>query len=248
MEQLGILEQTLSLFCKGLESDSPFAKLLEGEADSDLYVGFLIQTYHYVKFTPASLRLAAERLKGHSNPFYESLRERFSEHEAEEEGHDQWVLNDLMSLGQNPDIVQRISPCDAIDAYNAYSKFVVRSSNAVAILGQAFMLEGISQRYGTPMARNLSEKSGIPNARNAVSFLAGHGDADQEHMAELRRVIHSISDERDLDAVVLCAKVVSQLYSSMIDGLAGPSLSGESHIHSGAKRAEQRFSSSRNSA
>jgi pyrroloquinoline quinone (PQQ) biosynthesis protein C len=116
--------------------------------------------------------------------------------------------------------VERISPCDEIDAYNAYSKFVVKSSNAVAILGQAFMLEGISQRYGTPMAQNLSERSEIPNARNAVSFLAGHGEADQEHMAELRHVIDLITDERDLDAVVLCAKVVSQLYSAMIEGLA----------------------------
>jgi hypothetical protein len=87
------------------------------------------------------------------------------------------------------------------------------------ILGQAFMLEGISQGYGTPMARNLREKSGIPNVRQAVSFLAGHGDADQEHMAELRHVIHLIADERDLNAVALCAQVTSQLYSSMIDGL-----------------------------
>jgi benzoyl-CoA reductase/2-hydroxyglutaryl-CoA dehydratase subunit BcrC/BadD/HgdB len=61
----------------------------------------------------------ARRLKQHSNPLYESLRERFREHEAEEEGHDQWVLNDLINLGQNPDIVQRINPCDEIDAYNA---------------------------------------------------------------------------------------------------------------------------------
>jgi hypothetical protein len=142
MEQLEILEQTLNQFCERLESDTPFKKLLEGEADSDLYVQFLVQTYHYVKFTPTSLRLAAERLQGHSNPLYKSLRERFREHEAEEEGHDQWVLNDLISLGQNPDIVQRISPCDEIDAYNAYSRFVVKSSNAVAILGQAYMLCG----------------------------------------------------------------------------------------------------------
>ena len=131
------------------------------------------------------------------------------------------MLNDLASLGQKPDVVDRISPCDEIDAYNAYSKFVVKSSTAVGILGQAFMLEGISQRYGTPMARNLREKSGIANVRHAVSFLAGHGDADQEHMAELRHVIHLIANERDLNAVVLCAQVTSQLYSSMIDGLAG---------------------------
>jgi hypothetical protein len=39
-------------------------------------------------------------------------------------------------------------------------------------------------------------------------------------MAELRRVIDLITDQHGLDAVVLCAKVVSQLYSSMIDGLA----------------------------
>jgi hypothetical protein len=47
-----------------LESDTPFKKLLEGEADSHLYVRFLIQTDHYVKFTPTSLRVAADRLNG----------------------------------------------------------------------------------------------------------------------------------------------------------------------------------------
>jgi hypothetical protein len=88
MEQLYTLEQTLNRFCERLESDTPFTKLLEGEADSDLYVRFLIQTYHYVKFTPISLRLAAQSLEGHSNPLYASVRLRFKEHEAEEEGHD----------------------------------------------------------------------------------------------------------------------------------------------------------------
>jgi pyrroloquinoline quinone (PQQ) biosynthesis protein C len=220
MEQLYTLEKTLNHFCERLEGSTPFKTLLEGQADSDLYIRFLIQTYHYVKFTPISLRVAADSLEGHLDPVYETVRERFKEHEFEEQGHDEWVLNDLRNLGEDPIIVQRISPCDEIDAYNAYSKFVVKSSNAVALLGQAFMLEGISQRYGTPMARNLSERSEIPNAPNAVTFLAGHGDADQEHMAELRQVITLITNEGDLDALVLCAQVVSQLYSSMIEGLA----------------------------
>jgi len=70
------------------------------------------------------------------------------------------------------------------------------------------------------MAQNLSNKSEIPNIRNAVTFLEGHGDADQGHMAELRRVLESITDRRDLEAIVLCGKVVSQLYTAMIDRLA----------------------------
>jgi len=58
MEQLHELEKTLNQFCERLESDTPFKKLLDGKGGSDLYARFLIQTYHYVKFTPASLRIA----------------------------------------------------------------------------------------------------------------------------------------------------------------------------------------------
>jgi pyrroloquinoline quinone (PQQ) biosynthesis protein C len=220
MEHLRDLEEILNRFCERLEVDTPFKQILDGKVDSDIYLHFLIQTYHYVKFTPDSLRLAADALERHPNIFYQHLRERFKKHETEENGHDQWVLNDLRNLGQDPKVVERVPPCDAIVAYNAYSKFVVTSSNSVAILGQAFVLEGLSQRFGTPMAQNLTENSGIANISNAVSFLRGHGCADQEHMAELRHVIQVISDARDSDAIVLCAKVTSQLYTSMIEGLA----------------------------
>jgi hypothetical protein len=219
MEQLQVLDESLNLFCERLESDTPFKKLLDGEVDLDCYVRFLIQTYHYVRFTPCSLKLAAGSLDGHPNPIYQSLRKRFKEHQAEEEGHDQWVLNDLNNLGQAPGIVERVLPCNEIAAYNAYSRFVVKSSSPIAILGEAFMLEGISQRYGTPMAQNLAKRSGIPNITNAVTFLKGHGHTDQGHSAELRHVLKLISDERDWEGIVLCAKVVSQLYTGMIQRL-----------------------------
>jgi pyrroloquinoline quinone (PQQ) biosynthesis protein C len=219
MEQLHALDETLDRFCERLESGTPFKKLLDGNVDLDFYIRFLIQTYHYVRFTPCSLKLAADSLVDHPNPIYQSLGQRFKEHQAEEEGHDQWVLNDLRNLGQDPGIVERVLPSDEVAAYNAYSKFVVKSSSPVAILGEAFMLEGISQRYGTSMAQNLAGRSGIPDVANAVSFLKGHGHTDQGHMAELRHVLELIADERDWESIVLCAKVVSQLYTAMIDGL-----------------------------
>jgi len=219
MEQLHALDETLSRLCERLEGKTPFRKLLDGDASLDLYTRFLIQTYHYVKFTPYSLKLAAASLDWHPNPIYQSLRVRFKDHQVEEEGHDQWVLNDLRNLGEDPGVVERVFPCDEIAAYNAYSKCVVRSSSPVAILGQAFMLEGISERYGTPMAQNLANRSGIRNITKAVSFLEGHGRVDEGHMAELRHVLELITDPGDLDAILLCARVVSQLYSAMIDGL-----------------------------
>ena len=219
MEQLHALDETLDRLCDRLESDTPFKNLVDGKVDLDFYIRFLIQTYHYVRFTPYSLKLAADSLYGHPSPIYQSLRQRFKEHQADEEGHDQWVLNDLRNLGQDPGIVERVLPSDEVAAYNAYSKFVVKSSSPVAILGEAFMLEGISQRYGTSMAQNLARRSGIPNVANAVSFLKGHGHTDQGHMAELRHVLELISDEHDWESILLCAKVVSQLYAAMIDGL-----------------------------
>src|SRR3954447_1127816 len=163
MERLDALDEILDRLCERLESDTPFKNLLDGEVDLDFYILFLIQTYHYVRFTPHSLKLAADSLDGHPNPIYQSLRQRFKEHQAEEEGHDQWVLNDLSNLGQDPDIVNRVLPSEEIAAYNAYSKIIVKSSSPVAILGQAFILEGISQRYGTSMAQNLTGRSGIAN-------------------------------------------------------------------------------------
>ena len=84
-EQLHALDETLDRFCERLESGTPFKKLLDGNVDLDFYIRFLIQTYHYVRFTRCSLKLAADSLVDHPNPIYQSLRQRFQEHQAEGE-------------------------------------------------------------------------------------------------------------------------------------------------------------------
>ena len=68
-------------------------RFLTGRLTRAHYIAFLTQTWHFVRFTPTHLRIAAARMPEGA------LRERFLKHAREEMGHDDWALADLEALG-----------------------------------------------------------------------------------------------------------------------------------------------------
>jgi len=81
-----------------------------------------------------------------------------------------------------------------------------------AFLGAAYALEFISMHRAKVAADNLRARKAIPNIEDAVTFLAGHGDADSGHIALLSDVLRQIRDPRDQDAILLSASVLRALY------------------------------------
>src|SRR5207302_219603 len=76
-----------------------WSNLVKDERFSDIYPAFLIQTYHYIKQSCPLMKSALELLLAMgSEPRFQVF---LSEHLKEEEGHDEWVLQDLQGLGVN---------------------------------------------------------------------------------------------------------------------------------------------------
>lgn len=69
------------------------------------------------------------------------------------------------------------------------------------------------------MANNLLNKSEIPGISKTLTFIKGHGHTDQGHIKELREALLLITDSEDQEAIILCARVVAQLYGEMVRDL-----------------------------
>jgi pyrroloquinoline quinone (PQQ) biosynthesis protein C len=137
---------------------------------------------------------------------------------AEQESpHDRWVLDDLRACGHNPRLVTTADPPVSVTAYVDWS-LTLAEQGSVAFLGAAYALELISMRRAKLAADNLRARSAIPGIAQAVSFLAGHGDADVEHLAALDQVLDRLDDPADGAEMVLSAAVLRTLYPRFFGG------------------------------
>ncbi|WP_414588600.1 iron-containing redox enzyme family protein [Scytonema sp. PCC 10023] len=216
MDLVNELEGILNVMIDKLYADPKYSRLITGELTKEEYLNFLTQTYHYVINTPKTLLTVTKNLKGHPNPIYQMIQKRFLEHAKEERGHHLWVLNDVKALGYDPEMVKNTAPSPAIEAYNAYSHFVATSQNPIGIFGEAYILEGFSEKIGPVSLKNLREKSTIPNIEKAISFIVFHAEADIDHMQSLRNILRDVTDEDDKYAIRLCASVVAQQYTHLL--------------------------------
>ena len=197
----------------------PFGKrLYAGCVAHDEYASFLAQTYHYVVHTRPLLRRAGERLMSLGKTH---LGQLFLHKADEENGHEFWVLADLEAIGASPDVVQHEKPAPAILAFVAWNSFVVEHGSPIALLGAAYVLEAVSATHAGIVAKNLIEKSGIRGIQHGVRFLAGHADADVDHVVSLGQAIDALaSTPADQDDIVTTAKITQSTYAGLYTALA----------------------------
>ena len=81
-----------------------------------------------------------------------------------------------------------------------------------AFLGAAYALELMSMSRAQLAATNLRARSAIPGIHRAVSFLAGHGEADAGHVALLADVLARLDDPEDAEEIRLSAATLRRLY------------------------------------
>ena len=197
----------------------PFGKrLYAGCVTHDEYAAFLVQTYHYVVHTRPLLRRAGERLMSLGKSQLGGL---FLHKSDEENGHEFWVLEDLQAIGANPDVVHHEKPVPAVLAFVAWNSFVVEHGSPIGLLGAAYVLEAVSATHAGMVAKNLIERSGIRGIQHGVRFLAGHGDADIDHVASLGQAIDALaSSPADQNDIVTTAKITQSTYAGLYTALA----------------------------
>jgi len=173
------------------------------------YIAFLTEAFHHVSHTVPLLMAVGSRLPAEK----ESFRVAVAEYIEEEIGHQEWILNDLAACGVDPETVRHGKPNIATELMVAYAYDTVMRRNPMGFFGMVFVLEGTSINLATQAADIIQKRLKLPN--KAFSYLRSHGSLDLEHMAFFEKLVNTIDNDRDRDAVVHAARRFFRLYGDI---------------------------------
>jgi len=221
-EGVAALEHEARSLLTTLDAHPAARRLFEGRIHAAGYAHYLVQTYHYVRWTTPLLAEAGHRLKQQGrHPLLAAL---LLQKANEERGHEKWLLADLKHLGWSAAQVEGVAPNPAVRAYVAWNRYTTCAGMPMAFLGTAYVLEYLSvQRAQATVARLLAANT-IPNIHRAVTFLRGHGDADGDHVAGLTSLLSTLTAQDEQAALLLSARTTRALYPDLFPEEATPSL------------------------
>jgi len=195
-------------------------RAVSGEVSHDEYVEFLGQAYHHVRHTVPLLMACGARLPEDK----EWLRRATAEYIREENGHEEWILNDVAACGGDPEAVRHSAPQPATELMVAFAYDVIQRRNPVGFFGMVFVLEGTSVELASRAANAIGERLGLPAA--AFSYLDSHGALDQQHIRFFRDLMNRLDQPVDRAAVVHCAEMFYHLYGGIFRSIDSHSQRG----------------------
>lgn len=178
------------------------------------YRALLLELYHVVwHFNPVCAAAASRMADSHRQ-----IRYFLYEHMQEESGHEQWVMNDLEAVGVAGAATQAHAPSPHTLALNGYNYWAAERRHPCSVLGMLYALEVISSVYGGPFASAIRESLLLEGERG-VSFIGSHASLDAKHMAELRGVLNTLSDDDARDAVVESTMVNFHHFTRIVEAV-----------------------------
>jgi pyrroloquinoline quinone (PQQ) biosynthesis protein C len=179
--------------------------VLKGNASPAVYKHYLSNVWHYAQHSGTVIAIAGARCV-QSHP---ALAAYLLHHAQDELGHDVWALQDLEVMGVDADEVRASRPLPACAAMIGYEYYLAAHANPVSLFGWLFVLEAMGDDLGHVVARRVREAL---NAAEGVKFLAGHGEADEEHTKEIIDQIRTNIPAADMPDVHHVADVIGSLY------------------------------------
>lgn len=184
-------------------------RALRGQVSPREYIVFLSQAYQHVRQTvPLMMGMGyhlPERLRW--------MLPAVAEYIEEEIGHDQWILDDLLACGADPDRVRHASPMRSTELMIAYAHDGIARGNPVSFLGMVFVLEGISVALATQAAGALQAALGLP--KSAFRYLASHGALDVDHVGFYEQLVDRLDTDEDRAALIHAANRFYRLYGDI---------------------------------
>jgi len=192
----------------------PFAlKVLSGAVNREEYAHFLVQSYHYIRWTTPFLRAAARRLREQGR--YPDVAALMESQAHDKDGHDRWLLEDLAALGYPEEAVLSAAVAPAVKAYVAWNRFIVEDGSPLALLGTGYVLGLLSVRHAVDLVQVLVGANAVPNIQAAVKFIRGHRDLDPDHVKEIERAIAQVKEPEDCDAIHDSARTTRAQYAGI---------------------------------
>ncbi len=188
-------------------------RALSGEATRTLYLAFLGQAYHHVRHTVPLLMAVGSRLPDDKA----WLRREIVHYIDEEQGHEEWILDDIAAAGGDREAAAASLPLVETDAMVAYAYDVAQRRNPVGFFGMVHVLEGTSTALALEAADRIQARLGLPD--QAFRYLRSHGHLDQEHVQHLAGILGRLPSPQDGAAVIQCARAMFWLYGNVFRGL-----------------------------
>jgi hypothetical protein len=153
--------------------------------DLTSYAAYLVQTYHYVVASVPLMQAAVttEFARSHM-PFQQYL----TRHIEEENGHDKWLLEDLLSLGYSEASVRCSFPLPEVAQLAGAQYYTIFHLHPLGLLGYIYALE--SAPPNREFLTALTVKYGVPST--ALRTLHAHASDDVEHRESLLTLLRSL--------------------------------------------------------
>lgn len=188
------------------------ARILSGDASREQYGSYLLNVYHYAQHSPRVIALAGARCA----TTHPDLAAYLFRHASEELGHETWAREDLRRLGFEERECSDARPSPGCAAMIGLEYFTATVANPVGLFGWMYVLESLGDDIAHTVARRVSQAM-TGQARDAVYFLRGHGDADHDHAAEItRQIVQHVTADVDRKDVLYVAELSSRYYVQML--------------------------------
>ena len=189
---------------------------LRGEVSLPSYLAFLREAYHHVRHTVPLLRACKAALPARNG----WLGGPLDEYIEEEQGHDEWILDDIRACGGDAQAVRNGLPGHATEVMVAYAYDTIARRNPLGFFGMVHVLEGTSVSLALLAADQIQAPLGLPDA--AFSYLRSHGILDQEHTAHFALLMDRIENPEDQADIVHAARAFFRLYGDVFRSLPLP--------------------------
>lgn len=195
-------------------------RLVDHPAVGALYVDYLVLSHAIIRASVPLMVTALDRCRAlPGDPVARTVAGYLDGHVPEEQGHDDWLLEDLASLGVDPDEVLSRPPSATVAALVGAQYYWMHHVHPVALLGYVMMLEGYPPSVGT--VGELRARTGYADA--AFRTLLAHADLDPHHGVELDAVVDSLpltGNQRTLLGVsaLTSAQLFTEALTELVDG------------------------------
>ncbi|OJX71798.1 AMP-binding protein [Magnetospirillum sp. 64-120] len=193
------------------------ARTVAEGADLPLYLSFLHSAYHHVRHTVPLLQAALAACGPDDAVLAAGLRE----YVAEETGHDEWILDDIVALGGDGQATRRARPPVAVRAMVATAYHLIAEEGPYALLGMVHVLEGMSVALAIQAAQSIRARLGAEaTSGGGFSYLTSHGGLDVGHVEGFARLLDAIDTPARRRVVVDAARDFYGLYGNVFRALA----------------------------
>lgn len=182
----------------------------------DLYIAYLTEAYHHVRHTCPLLAHALAHCPKHDTGYRKALLEYLEE----EQGHEEWILDDIAHLGGDAEAVRRGSGDWPVRAMVSWVYYAVEFLNPYSMLGMVLVLEGTSVDIASAGANAVRKRLGMVGEKRGFSYLTSHGALDKEHIVFFQNLVNSVEGEENRRAIIDTANMVYALWGEMFSKLA----------------------------